>query len=72
MNMIMIPKNSITNLTPLCSKLLPFYKSKIKFNYKLFFLRFINYSGAVNDFNDDFIGDEDIESRNKMFEEVNS
>lgn len=29
-------------------------------------------SGAVNgiDFSEEFIGDEDIESRNKMFEEV--
>lgn len=65
----MIPKTSITSLTPQCSK-----KDAILRNFRgLMKLSCWFLSGAVNglgDFSEDFANDEDVEARNKMFEEV--
>lgn len=72
MNTSPIPKSSITFITPPHCSEYP-RSSKLKLILRLIFVQHQNInSGAVNgiDFSEEFIGDEDIETRNKMFEEV--
>lgn len=62
-----IPKTSITNLTPQCCEFLEVFFDEHK--VKLFF----SNSGSVNgigEFSEDFTNEEDLDARNKMFEEV--